>query len=278
MMVRWATMRIGGREFRPFLLGTSHTAAGLLARCPLDGALFVDIFAEASQPFYRLVNAGNARSFGGLGMPAWVQLDCCTVPTAMIGFAVARDEVDAPLWSDLRARVAASFGERAASALDGYRGPVPVSEYTALPSVEEGTVVGFSLFSLVPGAGLGVPTKALALACLGARRQVGMTQFANPAVRTHVAFGALELLEPRALPHSAPDDTFVYRVELDGERLRALVRGEAAPLATPDGAIEVAVDGETASRLAELRSRRGRLSIVSPGLRADGDRQRLVVC
>ncbi len=277
MMVRWETMRIRGRDLRPFLLGSAHTARDLLARCPLDGAEFVDAFDDASQSFYRLINAGNARAFGSLGMPAWVQLDCCTLPTAMIGFAVERAAVEDAIFRDLAARVGATFGAAAAAALDGWRGLVPVSEYTALPSVEAGTFVGFSLYSLLPGAGLGVPTKALALACLGAARQIGMTQYGNAAVRTHVAFGPLELLEPRAPPHSSPDDTFVYRVALDGARLAALARGEAPALPTPDGALEIPVDGDTAAKVAALRASRPRLAVVAPGLRTVDGRKRLVV-
>src|SRR5262245_34622577 len=134
-------MQIGGVDVRPFVLGAERTARPLWEACPLDGALFVDVLEPASQPFYRLVNAGNARAFGGLGMPAWVQLDCCTLPTAMIGFAVAREALDGALWRDLRGRVFATFGAAAAAELDGWRGPVPVSEYTALPSVEPGTFV-----------------------------------------------------------------------------------------------------------------------------------------
>ncbi len=263
---------------RPFLLGSAHTAGPLVERCPLPDTIFVEVMAAGSQNFSRLVNAGNARAFAPLSMPAWVQLDCCMLPTAMAGFCAPRATVDDALFSDLRARVEKSFGAQAADDLARYDGWVPLSEYTSLPSVIPDTVVGFSLFALVPHLRLGVRTKALGLACTGARFQIGMTQYDNSAVRTHAMFGPLEILEPRALAHSTPLDTFVYRVALDGERLRSLCRGEGRPVAAPANAFEIPVEkGLTANRIDEAIARHGRLSIVGEGLLRDGDRPRLLV-
>jgi hypothetical protein len=265
-------------SLRPFLLGSALTARPLLDKCPLPDPIFVEVMAAGSQNFSRLVNAGNARAFAPLSMPAWVQLDCCMLPTAMAGFCAPRATVEDSLFSDLRARVEKSFGAQAADDLARYDGLVPLSEYTSLPSTIADTVVGFSLFALIPHIQLGVRTKALGLACTGAGFQIGMTQYDNSAVRTHAMFGALEILEPRALAHSTPLDTFVYRVALDGERLRALCRGEGKPLPAPSSAFEIPVEkGKTAIRIDEAIAKHGRLAIVGEGLLRDGDRLRLRV-
>jgi hypothetical protein len=266
------TMRVGALELVPFLLGSAATAARLAAACPLGDARFFDVLDPASRPFFHLVNAGNARAFGGLAMPAWVQLDCATLPTAMIGFAAPREALAPSLVEELSAGVASTFGAAAGDAARAFAGPIPIAEYCALPTGEPGVVVGFSLYSLVAGARLGVRAKALALRCHRAHRQIGLTQYDNSAVRTHCLFGPLVLLAPRAPAHSRPDDTFVYEVACDGARLDELIANGGEPAVAVEGAIELPVEaGRTAARVEALMARHGRLAIVAPGLvRRDG--------
>src|SRR5205823_2708548 len=117
--------------------------------------------------------------FGDLGMPPWVQLDCCTLPSAMIGFARPREHIPADTWSAILQHVERVFGAAARAAFHTYDGPVPVSEYCALPTHQPGRVVGLSLFALFSGSGSGLRTKALALRCYGAQIQIGVTQYTN---------------------------------------------------------------------------------------------------
>lgn len=261
-------MKIDRVDYQPFIFGHEPLSHRLVERCPLDEVEFIDVLSREGLPFFRLLNAGNQLAFGVFGMPAWVQVDCANLPSAMIGFALPRKRVEPSLWDALVGRVRLTFGQDAAAELAAYRGLVPVSEYCALSSYEPGVVVGFSLFSIVRGANLGVRSKALALRCYGARRQVGVTQYGNPAVRSHCAFGSLEILAPRAAPHSQPDDTFVYGVTVPrAARLDALVasgRPDAAVQA-PDVVLPLAQGGIPA-KLSALKAKHGRVSLIWPGL------------
>jgi hypothetical protein len=215
-------MRIGDGEFQPWLLGLRRMSAGLRDRVAIEDVLFRDVGEPAQAPFFRLLNAGNALAYGGLGMPDWVQLDCCTLPTVMCGFARRRRECPGPLVDALLRTCAERFGAAPDLAPDDW---VPVSEFCALPSVEPGTAVGFSLFSLLPGLDLGVRSKALGLLCLGARRLIGVTQRGSAGERVHRAFGDLRVLVDRPAVHPRGERSYVYEVEIPArEVLLGLVR------------------------------------------------------
>jgi nucleoside-diphosphate-sugar epimerase len=185
---------------------------------------FYDPTVAGDAAFCLAMNRGNCIAYDGsdqpaaaaaaLGMPLWVFLDCCTLPSAMVGFAAPRESVP----EDLARRLDP----------DGGLGWLGISEYMGLPSLEPGTVVGVSLFSLARGLHLGTRSKALGLFALRARKQVGVAQYANPSVRLHLAFGDLELLASRAPVHSRPEETFVYTAPVpDPGRLAAMVGGRA---------------------------------------------------
>jgi hypothetical protein len=273
-------LEIDGHRLRPYILCYPQVAEGLIEACPLPDPLVVDVFKAESQPFYRLVNAGNRLAFGGLGMPPWVQLDCCTLPSAMIGFAVERTDIEGTMWQSLVDSVREGFGTGASREVAEHQGWVPVSEYCALPSAQAGTCIGFSHYALLKGLGLGLRTKALAMACYGAKVQIGLTQYGNSAVRTHTALGPLELLEPRARPHDRSEDTFVYRLQLPGRaQLVSLVKeGAPAPESAEarDDDVEVR-SGHTGASMAKLLAAHGSVRIVRPGLIDDGTRKVLRV-
>jgi len=204
----------------PFVFGHGVWCGAFAARVPaMDDAspvVVVDVLEPSSAPFFALLLAGNARAFGDMGMPAWVQLDCATLPTAMIGFAVRARALDPSVRADLVAR--AGLGGIDDDAL------VPVAEYTALCTPEPGHVVGFSLFSLVPG--LGLRAKAMALQAMGARRQTGITQRDNTALRTHARFGPLTIVQVGVAVHSKPKTTLVYELGVPSDdTLVELARG-----------------------------------------------------
>ncbi len=159
---------------------------------------------EENAEFCSILNRSNHRAFGGrddMGMPLWVLLDCAILPSAVVGFMLpverAPDAVVDRLDID-----------------DDYEGYIPVSEYCGCPTVEEDCVSGFSLHSHLVGQGIATRTKALAMAVYGARSQIGVTQFYNPAIRVHVRFGAMEILVHRPAVHTHSEDSFVYRLEL----------------------------------------------------------------
>ena len=247
---------------RPYVIATQQTA--FHEKCPLPDVQFHDVMDPSSLRFYRLANAANRIAFGGIAMPAWVQLDFCAVPSALIGFAERRDQFPTELWERISTAYRETFPGQ--PSVQDYEGWVPLSGYCAMFTREIGTVAGVSLYSLVTGLRLGVKTKALALACYGATRQIGLTQYGNRAVRTHTAFGDLQVLSARAPAHDYGLDTFQYVLDLpDREALSLLANGGVLPVV--EGAIEKMeiVPGKThealAARLEEGRS----VHIAAPG-------------
>ncbi|NQW62078.1 MAG: NAD-dependent epimerase/dehydratase family protein [Deltaproteobacteria bacterium] len=229
---------------------------------------FYDPIVAGDAPFCLAMNRGNCIAYDGsdqpaaaaaaFGMPLWVFLDCCTLPSAMVGFAAPRESLP----EDLARRLDP----------DGTLAWLGISEYMGLPSLEPGTVVGVSLFSLGRGLHLGTRSKALGLFALRAQRQVGVAQYANPSVRLHLAFGDLELLAPRAPVHSRPEETFVYTAPVpDPGRLAAMVGGRAlerkarAPLA-----ITHAFDPRQKQEVDAFVARSGRFAIVGTGSVEEG--------
>lgn len=193
-------MEIGGRDFVPFVLGLPRFAEGLTESSCVAGTRLLDVLDETNASFFRLLNAGNRLAYGALAMPDWVQLDCATLPTAMIGFALRRADVPSDLWDRL-----------GGGASDGL---VPVAAFCASYTVEPGTVVGFSMFSLLPGLRLGVRSKALALQCMGARTQIGITRIEGPERRAQEVFGALRVLAERPSVHPDAENTLVYELDV----------------------------------------------------------------
>ena len=177
----------------------------------------------------RLLNLGNAMAYGGdMGMPEWVMLDCGLIPTAFMGLCRRGAELSDEQRASLDERLARleremSPDRRATEELIGVpMGPirdeewVPVAEFCALPTLTPGEIMGYSLFSLEPG--LGVRAKAIGLslhASLGARSQLGVAQYSNlGALKSHLRFGPLELIDPLTPLHTRAGETFIYRLSL----------------------------------------------------------------
>lgn len=212
----------------------------------------VDAFAEESVPFCQAFQRANSVAYDGLprpathgrglGMPSWVFVDCCMLPSVAIGFEVPRRAVPEPL-ADLL------DPEEACETL-------PVSEYIAVPALEPGVVIGVSFFSLVSGMRLGERTKALALRMLGAETLVGITQLDNPAMRVHLSFGPLEVVAPAVPLHPLRETTFVYRTRLGAAMSRDPISGTPQWLDLRDP--------NPCATLAEWTSR-GRVAVVGTG-------------
>jgi len=206
---------------RPFVMVTPSNAPSLVWP-PTWCIRYVDPQDAENADFCRAMNRLNCLGYDGvthaersptsLGMPPWVMLDCCLLPSAIFGFEVARSAL--PM----------SLSER----LDpgGTQEMLGVSEYIALPALQPGEVVGISLVSLASGLGLATRTKALGLWMLGARTHIGVAQYASVSLRTHLRFGLLEVVDARPAIHSLPHETFVYRLSVPSAPvLRSLAAG-----------------------------------------------------
>lgn len=206
------------QHLTPFVLTVGPNVEHLNLDLDLGNDLEVlEIEDERHAVFAQILNRGNQNAFGGpqdMGMPLWVMLDCAILPSAMVGFMLPRDLTPDEIIEKL-------------DVPDDYDGPVPVSEYCACPTVRDGEVSGFSLHSHLVGRGIATRTKALGLCVYGATRQIGVTQFANPAIRVHVRFGPLEVLLHRPSVHTHANDSFVYGLDLPPvEKMEDMARGD----------------------------------------------------
>ena len=221
---------------------------------------------EDNAEFCQMLNLSNQAAFGGphsMGMPLWVMLDCAIMPCGMAGFMIDSNDVPDALWRDWELD-------------DDYDGWVPVSEYSAALTVEPGCVSGFSLHARVNGQGIATRTKALALALLDAKAQIGVTQFDNPAIRVHAKFGPMELLVHRPAIHTHAENSFIYRLQLpELQTLERMAREEVdfGDPRRPDG-VPWAFDPDDEMAHSRLRSHidaGGRAWIVAPGWRGTED-------
>ncbi len=221
---------------------------------------------DQNAEFCAILNRSNQQAFGGpdsMGMPLWVMLDCAILPSAVVGFMVHSDEAPEEILEKLDVD-------------EDYDGYVPVSEYCACPTVEPGCFSGFSLHSHLVGHGIATKTKALALAIYGAKTQIGVTQFYNPAIRVHVRFGAMEMIIHRPSVHTYPEDSFVYRLHLpEKEQLVQMARGDDVfgHRDLPEGMRwDFDPDNEVMQgRLARHLQEGGRAWLIPPGWRANED-------
>jgi hypothetical protein len=228
--------------FVPFAFGAADNLARL-DPAPL-GAPLRRLPAEAPTAlrFHQQLSALNAAAFGGMGMPAWVQLDLGALPSAFIGWALPADQLPLHLAQQL-------------GAADGDL--VPVAETLAVPTLVPGRVMSCSMASLLPGRHLGLAAKLLGLAALGATEALGVTQYDNPALRSHTRLGDLEIVQPHLPFHSRPDVSFLYRLRVTPALLAAADRGDAPSTAPAERLAPADAGGWIASRGG---------NIVAPGL------------
>ena len=169
-----------------------------------------------TQEFLNLFNVINGIAFGdrGIPMPQWVMVDLILMPSAAVVAAVSQDTfaglLSNPRLENVRHHLlAVQEGMRGG----GYDGPVPIGGYCAAPSAAPGTWVGWSLWSMMTGVGLGRAVKALALAAYRAQRLDGVTQYDNSALKVHTQFGQTRIMVATVPFHTSPG-SFVYENDL----------------------------------------------------------------
>ena len=168
-------------------------------RCFVDleplGVVARFVAAEEAPDLVAHYLAANRRCFGGpVELPGWVLADLYLLP-GVVTLLVDHTESSAPV----------------------------VAAWCGVPTVEAGVVMGVSLLSLRPGIGAATLVKRLGLAVLRARVQRGVTQWNNPAIRSHTRLGDLRILGPAPQVHGQAERSFVYELTL-GEARRLVKR------------------------------------------------------
>ncbi len=206
-------MRLGDLELTPFVLGMPRFTGAWVERSPIEGTVFIDVLAEENLTFFRMLNAANNAAYGETGMPDWVQFDLANLPTAMVGFALARAAVPKDVWPRLCEAWTSRWPADAARA-DSYEGLVPIAAWCASFTPEPQTVVGFSMFSLLRGRRIAVRAKALGLLLMGARLQVGIGRRSGHVRWAHETFGELRVLCDKPAPHPLAQESIVYELDV----------------------------------------------------------------
>lgn len=216
----------------------------------------------------RLWNQMDAHAFGPreMPMPNWVLVDHALMSSGLVIAACDPDRLDGIL-----GRFGVADHERGildmvladAHAID-YAGPIPIAGYCAAPTAGRECWMGWSMCSAIPHAGLGFAVKALALEAYRAKAVIGVTQYDNLSLRSHVKFGPARIESAVVDLHTAPA-SLVYSSDIEAWRTCTETAADAAA-AEPSFMVS-AWDKQRHAELQELLdSGRKRLEIVEPGM------------
>ncbi len=174
--------------------------------------------------FHEAYLVSNSLAFGNpdLKMPNWVYIDCVLMQSAVVGFAMPKDQAPDTL---------VDFYEKDPWVDIGKLDYIPVSGQIAALGIDGKSLTGFSLFSLRRQLqSLNVPkiahmTKYIALSAYRAEKIGhfrGISQYDNKALLTHALFGEKMYIEQPMMPlHPLRDMSFTYGmdVKLDEEKI-----------------------------------------------------------
>jgi hypothetical protein len=201
-----------------------------------DAALFLHLLASLD---------AATLSRQGVAMPRSAFYDAAELPGGIVGFAGRAASLPAPLRRLLQVPL-------------GYTGLVPLSLYLALPMLQPGTWLGYSLITLRdrflgdPYWGLGRLTKAIALKMFRARAQIGVSQWNSRTLRLHALMGPLMLLTAWTPAH-AWAASLTYRAEINDAGLKRLAGDRSGSVSYP--ASELRVDSDDHPALHRLQAR-----------------------
>lgn len=168
---------------------------------------FLDITKTGNREFYKMLRQVDivAHNSGPLTAPNWVRLDCAILPGGYFGFALSADKCEDRLHTLLKVP-------------DDYNGLVPVSEYIVIPKAD-GTWVSHTLGTAVTRKKIGLLSKVIGIKAWGIESYTGVSQYDNSAVRAHARLGPMQLLTAMTEVHDYPTNTFIYRQDVDPDRL-----------------------------------------------------------
>ncbi len=186
---------------QPYVLATEEVSP-LLEWAPLGvdvvgTGLVLDPQVRANEPFLHLLRNLDLLTFGilGMAMPKWVFYDCGVMPSAVFGFCGPAASLE-------------PWVRRALEVPPDYDGPVPLSIFIAIPTVEPGGFFTHTLCSLndvctgAAPAGLTMLSFALGVRLLKVQTLYGTTQWRSGRLRKFVSMGPLELITAYTPAHS----------------------------------------------------------------------------
>jgi len=239
-------------QAQPFIVSTRLNLPNAdLAPLGVATRWVIDPLVSSNAEFFFQLQRLDRLTFGPEGMPMarWVFTNMAELPGFIYGFAIPVTEL--------------STAERVVLEVPaGYRGPVSISMYIAVPTRAAGVWFGHnlaSLNSLLPARdlkGLGTLTKVLGLAAFRAETAMGATQWKSKALHIHARLGPLRLLTAWTPAHSIPQ-SLTYSWPVSSETLRALKVGSPSPHKRPASNRWLAEGDEASMRALQAELERG---------------------
>jgi hypothetical protein len=201
------------KGFIPYAMGWSDNLTRLKDDIP--NLVKIDISKKENKNFFELYIASNTIAFGGknMGMPKWVALDCVSLPSISLGFAVKYSKLDLETKRKFLETVPKNIEK------DLHNEELfPISMYNAIPSLYDSkTFINCTLCSIMGNKGLATATMALGIHAYGAQKIKSVTQYDNHAIKVHSKFGDLSLESAQVSVHDLPNMTFVYSLNISNK-------------------------------------------------------------
>lgn len=198
-------------------------------------------YDEVTGPLLNSIVAMDKYTFGDQGMSAekWLFFDCGAMPGVIFGFGSSFDALPAAYAKNV---------EPDHQAL----GFAPISYYVAIPTTNDREWFGHNLSSIgaklkEPYGGLGLLTKSLCLNLIGAKSQVGATQWQAQGLFVHTRISDL-ILESAYTPGHTYPFSLVYKSILDADMLDRVLCGK--PRQRQDG--HFALEATDQAKILEL--------------------------
>ncbi|HAN30998.1 MAG TPA: hypothetical protein DCQ06_05320 [Myxococcales bacterium] len=200
----------------------------------LDERHYIDPQQTRHAEFMQLLRRLDELCFGpnGMPMPSWVFYDCAVMPGLFFGFGLPAAEIE-------------PWCRQAMHIPEGYVGLVPVSQFIAIPTLENANMgdtpatwlmySAESINQVSPGfapAGLLRLTLALGLQMLPMNTLLGTTQWRSHKLSNYIELGPLELVTAYTPAHTIPS-TLSFRLARDRMDLLTLLSSPGKPPGAP---------------------------------------------
>jgi hypothetical protein len=231
-------------QCQPYVLAT-RAVAPRLEWAPLgfdlkEKGLVLDPQARGNETFLQMLQNLDRLAFGphGMAMPKWVFYDCGVMPSAVFGFCGPAASLE-------------PWVRRALEVPEGYSGPVPLTIFIAIPTLEKGAWFTHTLCSInqvaegAAPAGLRLLSVALGLRVLRAEALYGTLQWRSDRISTYTGIGPLELVTAYTPTHSFRR-SLTFRLRLRRLLIEAALMKPGTSPAAPPATHMLDVDDEPA--------------------------------
>lgn len=250
------------KQCEPYVLATPLVEPGLNLHplgLSIPPHLRLNPQHRRNSTFLNMIKRLDELTFGpvGMPMPKWVFYDCAVMPGAVFGLCSPAAAME-------------SWVKQSLGVPDDYEGPVPLSMFIAIPMLDEGSWLVYTICDIneiAPGAapgGLAELTMVLGIASFQIQTLWGTTQWRAHKLRLPAQLGPLTLMTAYTPAHTLPR-TLTYRTIIAPDGLAAVLsEPEIHPFCPPATHV---IDADDVSQLKWLQNeieQQVRWQIVGP--------------